>query len=146
MVGIQRHELDEANLVRATPGELRERDHLVLGEPADRDRVDLDRVGLWEGRQLLEAPQDLIERVAPGEGVEAVALERVDRHVEAVDSGLHQRASVSLQEEAVGREGDLREIFDLAKHRGQAWEVTPDKRLPAGQPDVADAHLGEKPH
>ena len=43
VVGVERHELDEAHLVRVLAGEPRERQHLVLGEAAHRDRVDLDR-------------------------------------------------------------------------------------------------------
>ena len=54
MVGVERHELDEADLVRSAARELGEREHLLLGEAADRDGVDLDRMGLGEGRQQLE--------------------------------------------------------------------------------------------
>src|SRR5580704_18684627 len=39
VVGIEWHELDEANLVRGPASELGERDRLVLGEPSYRDRV-----------------------------------------------------------------------------------------------------------
>ena len=90
-VAVERHVLDEAHLVGVLAGEAGEREHLLLGEAADRDRVDLDRVGLRERREVLEAAQDAGQRVAAGLGEEAVALERVDRDVEARDPGLDQR-------------------------------------------------------
>ena len=116
MVGVERHELDEADLVRGRARELGERDHLVLGEPADRDRVDLDRVGLGERRQVLESSEHLRERVAPGELEEAVALERVDRHVEAVDAGADERLGVALEQEPVGRDRQVVDGVDLGEH------------------------------
>jgi hypothetical protein len=42
-----------------------ERDRLLLGEPAQRDGVDLDRPDAGLGGQRLEAAQDLRQRVAP---------------------------------------------------------------------------------
>jgi hypothetical protein len=48
VVGVERHELDEAHLVGVLAGEARERQHLVLGEAAHGDGVDLDRVRLGE--------------------------------------------------------------------------------------------------
>ena len=46
VVGVERHELDEADLVGVLAREAGERDHLVLGEAAHRDGVDLDRMRL----------------------------------------------------------------------------------------------------
>ena len=45
-VGVERHELDEADLVRVLAGELGEAHDLVLGEVLQRDDVDLDRAQL----------------------------------------------------------------------------------------------------
>ena len=47
--------------------------------------------------ELLQAGQHPVERVAAGELVEAVALEGVDRDVEAVDPGLYQGSGVALE-------------------------------------------------
>src|ERR671933_972847 len=58
VVGVERHELDEADLVRVLARELGERERLLLGEPAHRDRVALDRVRLGMLREDLEAAQD----------------------------------------------------------------------------------------
>ena len=54
-VGVERHELDEAHLVGVLARELGERQHLLLGEAAHRDRVDLDRVRLGEARRAPRA-------------------------------------------------------------------------------------------
>jgi hypothetical protein len=47
-VGVERHELDEADHERATARERGEGGDLALGEAADRDDVDLDRAQLGE--------------------------------------------------------------------------------------------------
>src|SRR3954451_19106338 len=57
-LGVERHELDEADDVRLAAGELGERGHLRLREALDRDRVDLDRAQLGVALRLLEPAQD----------------------------------------------------------------------------------------
>ena len=68
-------------------GELREPQHLVLGEAAQRDRVDLDRAQLGVGLGGLEPVEHAAERVAPRELEEAVGGERVERDVDAPQAG-----------------------------------------------------------
>ena len=65
LVGVERHELDEADDVRLAARELGERGHLLLGEALDRDAVDLDRAQLGVALGRLEPAQHLVERVAP---------------------------------------------------------------------------------
>ena len=60
LLGVEGHELDEPDDVRLAAGELGERGHLLLGEAADRDAVDLDRP------QLRDAPRPPRARRAPG--------------------------------------------------------------------------------
>ena len=142
MVGVERHELDEAHLVGMRPGEAREGEHLVLGEAAQRDGVDLDRVRLGELREDLEAAQDARQGVAACHLEEAVALERVDRDVEAVDPRPDQRVGVALKQEAV--RGDAQVVDQRREHRSQPRELAAHERLATGQPQVADAHRGEQ--
>jgi len=78
VIGVQRHELDEAHLVGVRARELGHRQDLGLREVAQPDGVDLDRVRLGIAGQDLQPAQDLRQRVAPGHLEEAVALQRVD--------------------------------------------------------------------
>ena len=55
LVGVERHELDEADLVGLLARERGEAQDLVLGEAAQRDRVDLDRAQLGVRLGGLEA-------------------------------------------------------------------------------------------
>ena len=142
VVGVERHELDEADLVGGAPRELGERQRLLLGEVAQCDRVDLDRVRLRERAQHLQAPEDLRQRVAASELVEAVLLERVDRHVEAVDPGAHERLGVALEQEPVGRDRQVLDAVDAREHLHKPGEFAADERLAAGQTHVVDAHPG----
>ena len=137
VVGIERHELDEADLVGVLTGELRERDDLGLGEAPHGDRVDLDRVRLRERREHLEAAQDLLERVAAGDLAEALALERIHRDVEAGHTGRHQRLGVAFELVAVGRQRQLVQAGDRREPRDEAGQLAAHERLAAGQPDIA---------
>ena len=58
----------------------------------------------------------------------------------------HQGLGVALEQIAVGGDRDLAQASDGAQHRDQLRKLPPDQRLPARQPQVADAHRGEKPH
>src|SRR3954468_5720638 len=144
VVGVERHELDEAHLVRVLARELGERDRLLLGEPAHRDRVDLDRVRLGVLREDLEAAQNARQRVAAGPLEEAGALERVDRDVEAVDARAHELLGVALEQVAVRRDREVLDARHAGEHRGERREVAADEWLAAGQAHVADAHVGEQ--
>src|ERR671937_1269829 len=59
LVGVERHELDEADDVRLAARELGESRHLLLGEALERDAVDLDRPELGVALGLLEPAQHL---------------------------------------------------------------------------------------
>ena len=78
LVGVERHELDEADDVRLAAGELGERRHLFLREAADRDAVDLDRPQLRIALGLGQARKHPVERVAAGDLGEAHVGERVE--------------------------------------------------------------------
>ena len=132
VVGVERHELDEAHLVRMLAREPRERQHLVLGEAAHRDGVDLDRVGLRERGERLEAREHPRQRVAARHLEEAVALERVDRDVEALDAGVDERRGVALEQEAVRRD---REVLD-ARDRASIAASRGKSRRTSGSPPV----------
>ncbi len=146
MVGVERHELDEPHLVRGTPRESGERQHLLLGEVADRDRVDLDRVRLGVRGQRLEPAQDLGEGVAPGELEEAVVLQRVDRDVEAVDPRLDEGGRIALEQEPVGGHRQVLDPVDRRQHRDKPGEAPAHERLAPGQAHVGDTHLRQQRH
>ena len=90
--------------------------------------------------------QDRVQRVAPGQLVEAVALQRVHGDVEAVDARLHELLGVAGQHEAVGGHRKVVDAIHRGDHRRELREVAPDQGLAARQADVADAHVGEQAH
>jgi hypothetical protein len=100
-------------------------------------------MGLGEAREVVNSTQHLREGVAARQLEEAVALERVDRHVEAVDAGADERLGVALEREAVGRDRQVVDGVDLGEHLRQPRELLADERLSSGQAHVAHAHFGE---
>ena len=84
--------------------------------------------------EISQPAQHLRQRVAPGELEEAVALERVDRHVEAVDAGADQRLGVALEQVSVGGDGQVGDVLDAAEHRGQ---TVGKSRRTSGSPPVS---------
>jgi len=89
-------------------------------------------------------PKDLGQGIAPGELEEAIFLERIDRDVEPVDPGSHQRFGVALEQVAVGGHAEVVDLLDVGEHAREPWEIPSDQRLAAGQSDVMHAHRREK--
>ena len=90
-VGVERHELDEADDVRLATGQLREGDDFVFRKVAHGDHVDLDRRDGRVPLQLFEPGQHLVQPVSARDLVEAIVLQRVQADVDAGQTGLGQR-------------------------------------------------------
>ncbi len=146
LVGVERHELDEAHLVGLLARELREAQHLVLGEPAQGDGVDLDRPQLGMRLGGLQAGEDAVQRVAPGELEEAVGGERVERDVDPAQAGGDEVGDLGLEQVPVGREREVVDARDRPDRLDQAPQLLADERLAAGEAHVVDAHLAEDAH
>src|SRR5206468_1124407 len=83
--------------------EPRQRHDVVLREPADRDRVHLDRVEA--GPPGRGQPRDyFLDAVAAREFAKASRVERVERDVEPAQPGVEQRLRLVREQDAVGRE------------------------------------------
>ena len=129
-VAVERHELDEPDLVVARARELAEAQDLVLGEVAHRDRVHLDRAHALVRGDRREAAQHLRQRVAAGDLVEAVAGQRVDRDVDAVDAGGDEGVGVALEQVAVGGDG---EVLDAPRSRAASRPASGTRAGPAAR-------------
>ena len=60
--------------------------------------------------------------------------------------GAHQLLGVAGQQEAVGGHREVVDAVDRGDHLGEHRELTADQGLAAGEPDVADPHVGEQAH
>ena len=143
-VGVERHELDEADLVRVLAGELGEAHDLVLGEVLQRDHVDLDRaqLGVLLGRR--EPFEHLLERVAAGELEEAVGRQRVERDVDAPQAGGHELLDLAAEQVAVGRQREVVDVLVRAQQLDELPQLAARERLAAGQADVVHAHARQQ--
>src|SRR3954451_13239029 len=146
VVRVERHELDEAHLERGGARELGERQSLLLCEPAHRDCVDLDRVHRRVARQCVEPAHHLRQRVAAGDLEEAVALQRVDRHVDPADARVDERVGVALEQVPVGGQRQVTQPGHAGEHGHEPREVAADQRLAARQPQLVDTQRGEHAH
>jgi hypothetical protein len=145
-IGVERHELDEPDLVVRRSGQLTEAQHLALGEVAHRDRIHLDGPHLRERGDRLQPTHHLGQGVPAGDPEERVSGQRVHRHVEPIHPRLHQRAGIALEQVAVRGDRDLAEALGAAQHRDQLGELPADQWLAPGQPQIADAHRREQPN
>ena len=100
-----------------------------------RSATALTLIGRTSGmrRDRLEPAQHLRQRVAPGDLEEAVALERVDRHVHALDARLDERVGVALEQVAVGGE---RQVLDARDARRASPASRGNSRRTSGSPPV----------
>ena len=143
VVGVERHELDEADLEARSSGRTRQkRSDLVLGEAAHRHRVDLDRADLGKAA-IASSPRSTWARESRRViWKKRSRCERVDRDVDPVDAGLDQRGGVALEQVAVGGQGEVADALDPGQHRDQPGELAAHQRLAAGQAHVLDARAG----
>ena len=146
-----RHLLDEAGHEAALPRVVAERGDLVVVEPPDRHRVDLDR---GEARRAggLDPVQHAWQRSAARDAPEALRVERVDADVQAIDARRAQRRRQLAETVAVGGQRQILDAGQSAQGGGQRRQIVPHRGLPAGQtqpphpePHEARHEAGELP-
>jgi hypothetical protein len=146
-VGVEGHELDEAHGHAPVPAVAGQVDHLVVVGAADHHDVDLHRVqaGLDRGVDPVEHPGQL---VAPGQLLEPLRPQRVERHVDPAQPGGGQVVGDQAQGGAVGGE---RQVDRRARRGAQAGQladedgqVGPHGGLAAGEADGLDAEAADE--
>ena len=104
----------------------------------DHDDVELDgREASLEGR--VEAGEGIFELAAPGDRRELIGIERVETHVDALESGIAQLGGESREQRRVGSECEALDALDRAQFSDEVGHAPTDERLATGQPDLADA-------
>jgi hypothetical protein len=139
---VQRHVLDEADLVAGLAGPPCELHDLVVVGAADHHAVDLDR---GEAGRLgrFHPREDLLQGVAPGHLGEAVSQARVAGDGRAIDPRRGQRSRQPVEEHPVRRERDVEVRTDLAEHPDQHGEIRANERLAARDLQAADTQSDE---
>jgi hypothetical protein len=89
----------------------------------------------------LQAGQHLVEIVAARDLAEALAVERVEMHVEAPQAGAYKRPASARQQHAVGGERQIADARNGRQTPDQHRQIAPHQRLAAG-----DAELDAQPH
>jgi hypothetical protein len=131
VLGVERHVLDESDLVARLPRPRGEPDQFLVVRPADHDAVHLDGVhaGCLGGAH---PRQDGIQRVAPGHLGEAVPQQRVARDRGAVHPGLRERLREPLEQHAVRRQRDVQLRPRVTEHPDQDREIGANEGLATG--------------
>ena len=138
------HVLDEAQDVAAALEVAREVDGGVVVDAALDHGVDLDRAQPGRGGRV-----DAVEDGRNGDfDVVHVAEDRVVERVEgdrdAVEAGVRQRLRELRQQRAVGGQRDVDVRRGLAELGDERRQVGAQRRLAAGQPQLAHAEAGDE--
>ena len=136
MLGVERHLLDEAQLVVAldAPGE--QLAGLVVVETTHQHGVDLDRPEARSSRGL-EAGDDVVQAVATCHLVERVRPDGVEADVDAIEAGVGQRLGRAGEAQSVGRDGQLEGRIDGARTSDDVDQTTSYEWLTPGEPHLA---------
>ena len=137
MLGVERHLLDEPQLVAAVEAPAEQLGRLVVVDAAQQHRVDLHRAEPGRlGRR--EPGDDVVEAVAAGDLEEGVGPDGVEADVDPVEAGLGERSGGARQAEPL--------VVMDSSTRGRSPRAADDvdqatahQRLAAGEPDLADA-------
>jgi selenocysteine-specific elongation factor len=138
VLGVERHLLDEPQLVPALQAVAQQARCLVVVQVAHQHRVDLDRrqPGRRRGR---ETGQHVGEPVPAGQLAEGLGPQRVQRDVDPVEARRPQGGGPPDEADPVGGERDLRARRQRGRRRDDRGEVAAEQRLAAGEADLADA-------
>ncbi len=119
----------------------RERDDVAVVDAALHDGVHLHRDAGRRGRV------DSLEHARDGEvdvvqRCEGRVVERVEADGDAVEAGARERLGLLREQRAVRRQRDL-QIRNRREQLDEVFDVAPDERLAAGDPDRPHAERGE---
>lgn len=137
------HQLDEADLQAALGSEAEQvRQFMIVGAAQD-DGVELDgrQSGVVGGG---DARQDALEACDAGDLMEGVLFERIEADVDAAQARLRQRARLTCQGQAVGRQGQVLQAGDVGQAGDDLGQVVSRGGFAAGQPDFAQAVCGDQ--
>ena len=137
---VQRHELDEAHVHVVLAREVDERAELLL-HAGQEERVDLDRREAGRERRV-EAGQRVPEAAAARDAREALRVEAVEAHVDALEPRRGELVREPGQQQAVGGQRDVVDAAGAAEHADEVGAAGPDQRLTAGDAHLGDADVG----
>ncbi len=145
LVGGRRHHLDEAHGERSLERQVDEPVDVLRLVIVHEDRIELDRIEARGERRLDSLPY-LLQVVASRDLVKALAVQRVDAHVDAVDPGIQQGRRQPRQLGAVRRQGEVVEPRQRAQPAHDFENVLADERLATGDPHLPDAEVDQGPY
>ena len=147
--GADIHELDEPQRHVAAAEVPHHGQDLRVVDTALDDHVDLDRAepGPLRGIDAVENARD--RELGVVHVPEDAVVDRVEAHRDSAEARIAQRLRLARQQRAVGGQGQVeRLVFHGAQGREQGdqpFQVAPQQRLAAGQPDLAHAMADEDP-
>ncbi len=143
MAGVQRHLLDDAQLVVVVEAEPQQRHRVVEAGRRVEHGVHLHRP---QARPMCrgKARQHVGEPVAAGDVGEALGVDGVERHVDPVQPGPLQACRAAVQPNSVGGQGDLGAGPQRGGRGHDLLEMLGDQRFAAGEADAGDAESGDR--
>ena len=136
------HQFDEAQADVALAQVVQPHRQLVVVEALQQHRVELDRLEA-EAPCQLDPAQDFIQAVVAGDGVEALAVQRIHADVEVGQPGLAPARHPAVEQGAVGGQGDAVDAAHRRRRGDDLRQVAAQAGFAAGQPQLAQAHIRE---
>ncbi|QTK78462.1 hypothetical protein AT6N2_C0581 [Agrobacterium tumefaciens] len=139
-----RHGLDDGQVHAAAMGEAHQLRHLYVVEILQRNRVELD----LDTRRLrgIEPFHDAINIAPAGNVAKLLAVERIERHVDAAHAAIGKFVGEFCELRTVRRQRQLFQPAGLdvaAEVSDERHDILADQRFAAGQPQLAHAARDE---
>lgn len=136
-VARERHVLDEAHVHRPLARPLDEVANFVLVKVRHHHAVHLRFVA--ELDRQVDAGDDALPAAPPRDFLELLRLQRVERDVQGVEAGSLVRDEVPRQHQPVCGDADILQARKFLKPRDDVYQILPDRRLAARQPNLLHA-------
>ena len=139
LIGIQRHKFDPAHHIGFAPRQAHEFQRFLFAVAFNGHRIHLDGMDRWIFFKLFQPFQHAGKLIPARELRELLAYQRIEAHVDASKSCLGERARQLFQEDAIGRQAETAQPFDLAQLAHKFRDIAPHKRFSTRQANLLDA-------
>ena len=141
LVGVQRHELNEADFEVLLPAHFHQFQNFIFREILHGHRVDFNGFKP-DSPGLRNAVQYLLQAIAPVDVREFFFIQSIETDIDAFQTRFLENRRLIFQEKGVGGQRDILDALHPVQHLNESGQIFSEEWFTAGQADAVDSHFG----